>query len=229
MDSRPKITEEALAAAVVDWLKAQHWEVYQEVAHPGGVADIVATQGPLCWVIECKVSLGLNVLAQADRWTPYAHLVSIAVTKPKTPRRSGALVYRILRDYGIGRLVCVSGYDGSIVVEQDQAPPLHRINNSHSIRESLTEEQKDFAPAGKAGGSHWSPFQRTVRYLQEIVSKTPGISFKEMVAQLDHHYANDASAKSSLRHWISTDSIKGVRMEREGRHLKLYPEKETNQ
>ena len=45
----------------------------------GSVVDIVATQGPVLWAIETKISLSLVVLGQAHRWRGFAHLVSCGV------------------------------------------------------------------------------------------------------------------------------------------------------
>ena len=57
-----------LAKSVVEWLQDQHWEVYQEVQRYSTTADIVAVQGPLVWVVECKTSLSIGVMLQASRW-----------------------------------------------------------------------------------------------------------------------------------------------------------------
>ena len=96
--------EAALVAAVSRWLTDSGWTPYHEVTTGGGCprADIVATRGPLIWVIEAKLSLSLAVMAQGKRWVGRSHLVSVAV--PQADRGSNARDYAIetLAEQGIG-------------------------------------------------------------------------------------------------------------------------------
>src|SRR5262245_58424125 len=71
--------ETELAKVVVDDLRARGWKVYQEVDVRGSACDIAAVMGTVLWAIECKVSLGVGVLAQARGWLDGANLVSVAV------------------------------------------------------------------------------------------------------------------------------------------------------
>jgi len=217
---RRKETE--VAAAIVDWLRVQHWEVYQEVTYCGDIADIVAVQGPAIWVVECKTTLGLDVIAQAWRWIHYAHLVSVGTTAPQKLRRCDSFVRHILREHGIGLLQTHDGYDGSLVVDNTEDPPISRPRFP-GLRDALKEEQKSFAPAGNANGSRWTPFQATCRAVLEYVNENPGVTFKELIKAIDHHYASDNSAKVSLRHWIEQGVVKGVESRLEGRALHVYP------
>lgn len=73
--------EEDLGPPVVAWLTAWGWDVYQEVVVGDGVADIVATRGPVVWIIELKLSFSLSLLDQAYHRRRYAHRVSVAVPK----------------------------------------------------------------------------------------------------------------------------------------------------
>jgi Holliday junction resolvase len=72
---------------VIDWFTERGWDVYQEVQIQSGypVADIVAVMGLRVWVVECKTTLTLDLMAQAFHWQRYAHWVSVAV--PETKRR----------------------------------------------------------------------------------------------------------------------------------------------
>lgn len=85
----PIKTEVALCERIIAWLKAQHWEVYQEVSlgYSGNRADIVATMGPTVWVIEAKLGVSLAIIDQALAWRGYAHQISIASRKYKRPPR----------------------------------------------------------------------------------------------------------------------------------------------
>ena len=59
-----------MAKAVVDWLVADEWEVYQEVSigYACSRADIVAVKNGLSWIIETKVSYGLHQLQVQTQW-----------------------------------------------------------------------------------------------------------------------------------------------------------------
>jgi hypothetical protein len=79
---RSAIKETDVAAAVVRWLTEMGWEVYQEVSLGAGARtiDLVATRDRLVWAIECKVSFGVPVLAQAYGLLGLAHYVSVATS-----------------------------------------------------------------------------------------------------------------------------------------------------
>jgi Holliday junction resolvase-like predicted endonuclease len=225
----PDFSEADLAKKVVAWLREQEWKIYQEVEGGGGVADIVATRGPLVWVIECKKTLGLSVLSQAYKWRYHAHFVSIAV--PMTKKRwleQSAEVF--MRDYGIGCLrVDVKGqYYRDVEVAED--PKLFRTRYAKKLRESLCEEHRTFAQAGTNRGGHWTPFKRTCGYLVDMVTRpgNNGMLLHEAIKKLEHHYVSDKSAVASLKHLIEKGGVKaleGFRLEREGRYLKLFWER----
>lgn len=220
------IKETDLAAKVVQWLQCHHWDVYQEVGHCGRVADIVCKQGPVLWVIECKTSLGLNVIDQAYDWRSFAHRVSVAVPAPpqgKRPPRSRGIARYILRTFEIGLLI-VSGasytsFEDSQVMEELHAPLHRRIIGG--LADDLRAEQKTWAKAGSADGNHWTPFKATCREVQRYVADHDGCTLKEMVDSVNHHYASTASAKGSLSTWIQQGAIKGVSAARDGKQLRL--------
>ena len=65
--------EQRIGEAVIAWLRANDWEVFQEVKASKGdarapVADIVAHRHNYVWIIECKRHLGLEVLDQLIHW-----------------------------------------------------------------------------------------------------------------------------------------------------------------
>lgn len=210
------MTEEKLAAGVVEWLRAQHWEVYQEVECRGSVCDIVATSGPLVWAIECKTSFGLAVLSQAFSWRPHAHFVSIAV--PHRRWRTRAFAVQAMRDYGIGSVIG-GGYGGA---QEDIEPRLNR-HADRRLRDALREEHKTWAAAGNARGDRFTPFQATVREARAFVAAHPGATFREMVAAIRHHYRSAATARSCLKRYIEAGIVEGIDLRRDGRALRVYP------
>lgn len=218
-------SEADLARRVVAWLENQHWDVYQEVQprRLSHTADIVAVQNRIVWVIECKTSFGLSVIAQAHRWSWLAHYVSVAVPAPT--RNTGgeyAMAGLIVRGFGIGHL-SISEYGDWASVDEQVKPRLARTASTDYILESLTPEHKTFAEAGNNKSQRWSPFQQTCRSVRQAVELRPGISMKDLIGTVETHYHSTSTARSCLKHWIEAGKVAGVRMERDGRFLRLYP------
>jgi hypothetical protein len=224
------LSEQDLARHVVTWLQDYGWEVYQEVqpSWGGPIADIVAVQGPLLWVVECKTSFGIAVMEQAYHWEHYAHLTSVATPPAKANRRWASRWFRervLFGATGIGHLVVHPSMSylkgGESPVEEAFKPRLRR-RISRQLRESLVSQQKTEVEAGSANGGHWTPFRQTCRHLRDFVATHPGCSIKDAVGAIDHHYNTPASARSSLRVWIEKGRVTGVRSERDGRLIKLF-------
>ena len=223
--------ESDLAAPVIEYLQDLRWEVYQEVqtGYAGDIADIVARQGKLLWVIELKKSLSLEVIAQAQIWSRYAHYASVAIpTRTRSRTSKGReLADRIMAERGIG-CIKVQGPESyqpepMVVTRGVVAARLNRKASSDKLRNSLCEEQKTFATAGNSDGKRWTPFQRTCREVLNAVTKKPGLNMKELVDAVDHHYASDAGARAHLAGWIQEGVVDGVEARREGRCLRVYP------
>lgn len=198
------MTEQAVAQQIIAWLEAQRWDVYQEVAPHGGgtsAADIVAVRCGLVWVIECKTSLSLAVMAQASRWT--THLRSIAVPLANRGSDERALAESICRRH---LLVGVLYVDVNGVWEkvQERVPaPLMRHFHAGALRlkSKLDPEHKTHAKAGCQGGDRWTPYQRTMRDVRIFLARqgSEGASIKQIMEVVGKgHYANGASAKQCI-------------------------------
>jgi len=212
------VTEEVLAEMVVSWLQDQHWVVYQEVSCAGAVCDIVAVRGPAVWAIECKLKMGLAVLGQAHQWRFLANYVSVAVPAPK--RGYHQFAYRLLHDYGIGRIELTerSDLDGWGLNIRQSAPTFCRRTSS-KLRCSLREEHKTFAKAGNPNSKRFTPFQGTKRDIQRIVKQRKSVPLKELIDELNHHYTTDVSAKQCLTKLIDGGVIEGVVVRRVQRKI----------
>jgi len=215
--TRPHIPETELASHIVRWLRAEQYEVYQEVGtgRTMPVADIVAVNGYLHWIVACKTNLGLAVLGQALHWVHrYGHFVSIATIGPVAARSGrcdwpGEAASTILHDYGIGLLQLVwDAYNEAWSVKEKRPPALHRHNLS--IGKYLVEAQKTWAPAGNANGDRWTPFQQTCENLRRYVASHCGCTLKDAIEGVDHHYRTDSSARANLNQWLSRGVVKGV-------------------
>ncbi len=217
---QPKITEVELARDIIAWLNKDGWEVYQEVKVDGPVADIVAKRGPVIWVIEAKVSFGLDVMEQAEHWIHRANMVSVAVPWTKDPH----FKKRICSKFGIGVLVRVheDTYIKSWAIREDVRPEFFRkvITKWDDI---LREEHKTYCEAGSVGShKRFTPFEETRQNLIRIVAASPGISLNEALKKFKHHYKSDSSARSCLVDYILKGIISELRIERDGNSILLF-------
>lgn len=210
-----KRSEVDVAKQVICWLKDYHWEVYQEVKFKfsGGVADIVAVQNNLVWIIEVKNNLGLKVIEQADRWKYLANYVSIAVPGG----HSNTFADNILKWKKIG----------SIIVNQSECyehirPFLNRKALTDKVKEGLKEQHKTYAEAGNNKGRYWSPFKETCRQIVLAVMREDGILLKDLIDKIDHHYHTPSSAKSSILEWTKRGYIHGIEVRLENNRYRFY-------
>lgn len=213
-------SEAVLAQAVVGWLREYHWEVYQEVQiySGGSVADIVAVQGRLVWVIECKKTLCFELLGQGENWTEHAHYTSVCV--PRVADRVIGLTTKILNLTGMG-LVRADEYGR---VWEAHKPRINRRADATTLLKALREEHKTFAQAGTDSGRRWTPFLDTCSKIRKRVEELPGIEMRELIASVETHYATPASARANIKVWAEAGKIPGVKIIRAGRRLRLYPE-----
>ncbi len=218
-NSRTAFTSETeLARKVVDWLQDQHWEVYQEV-DMGAIADIVAVQGRLTWVIECKLSMGLAVMEQASNWIGEAHYVSVAVPYS----RHNSFCEKVLRWLGVGilRVSSTETYRDCPVIKEELSPRLWR-NIKGNLRKGLCDAQKSYAEAGNNKGRRWSPFKQTCQDVLDYVKRHPGCGMKEMLTNVQTHYRTTSTARNCIKTWAEAGRIPGIRMVKEDGRLRFY-------
>lgn len=199
--------ETALGRAAVAWLKEKGFEVYQEVELHYR-ADIVGVRGDDVAIIECKTTLGLDVIAQADEWRPHVHFRFVCVPYARFSRaREFAL--KICRERGIGILE----------VERGAAHKFRRCDavrnasaNTAALVARLREEHKTACEAGSQGG-HWTEFRATCKALRDLVDKEPGIELKVAVDKITHHYASRRGAIQTLKERLGRGVVPGVRID----------------
>lgn len=205
-------SETELAERVVNWLKEQGWEVYQEVTYET-VADIVAVKNNKVWAIECKLSFGLQILAQAWNWVELANYVSIAVPNISHKSSTYYFVQELFTLLKIGVLTV-----GNEVYEFRSAPELPK----NKLLEHLHKEQKDWAKAGNNKGDRYTPFKHTLRQIEDYLKLHPGTPIKEIIKNIKHHYSNDNNACSAIRQWINKGIITTIDVEQKGRKFLYY-------
>lgn len=223
MKTRPSETD--VAASIIAYLENLHWDVFQEVTGAAGRADIIARQGSLVWIIEAKTTFGLPVIAQARRWIPHCHMVSVA-----TPRYLGDFDFgrEVCKTFGVG-ILCASRQpqygDGSMSSELLRP----RLNRHPHKLPKLCDEHKTYAPAGTNGGGYFTPFNRTCRDVLRVVSANSsnnGMPLKKVIDAVDHHYSSDSTARSCMRRWIECGKVPGVEIRFESGKAIVYPKKE---
>lgn len=203
--NKPFAAETELGAKVVAYLESNGYDVYQEVTCLSRTYDIVAIRpDSLVWVVECKLTLGLQVIEQAYQAATTAHYVSVAVPNGKDTN-TRLFARQLLRNNGIG--VIESGY----CTRETIPPKLHRESHdiARRLRDSLTPEHKVYAKAGSQGGGRLgtlTPFKLTMQRCKEIIEANEGITTKALVRTLgsNHHYASNTSALSALPKWLDS-------------------------
>jgi len=211
---------------VIAWLRDQGFEdVYQEV-DAGAVADIVAVRGALLVVVELKRALSLDVLLQAEAWRKSAHFAWAAVPRAKSYRHG---VFRVAEMLGVGVLEVrpPTRYETEQHVAErieERAHPAMRRRIDALLRSRLHERQKTAVAGAPTGRGRWTPWRATCERLARAVRAAPGQTLKQLLdGGLKTHYANAASARASIAHWAEAGKIEGVRLERDGGAIRLFP------
>lgn len=218
------MTEETVAVAVVAYLRGIGCDVYQEVTIPrdGGIADIVALPpAPEVWVVETKTSWSMDLLGQCMDRRRHAHRVFAAVPM----RREFSARARIAAELKIGSIAVVLDRrtDQPTMAKGYCQAPLLEGKFADRLRSVLREEHKTAAPAGTSGGGRFTLYVATCKALRELVAQHPGIPLADAVTRIKHHYASNASARSSLAAWIPARKVPGVTWKRGERdQLFLY-------
>lgn len=204
------MTEAELCAEAVAWLRSEGWDVHQEVSSPGGLIDILAV-GPdsrRLWAIEAKLGFGLDVLGQALERKRCVHRVSVLV-----PRQVSMLGRQIARDLGVGIIERQQMYaDDSLFHIPVPAPTalgksalemvswwtaLHtteakvrkaRAGKIANVRGFLSDDTRNFAQAGHASPSYWSPFKRLQRELPILLATVGPLTTRALWERLSSSY-----------------------------------------
>lgn len=218
-----KIKEVELGPTVAAWLTSEGFDVYQEVEAYAGIADMVGTCGPQLAVVEMKVALSFELLWQAVRWRAVAHQVWVAVPRAKDSTSRG-MAERCFEDRGIGVLTVAHAGTQVAHVSVTARPEFNRRADTEWVRKRLREQHKTFAAAGSAGGARWTEFKGTVRQLKEYATANPGALLGAALKEIKHHYASDAGARSRLTDLIGKGKVPGLRLEPDGRKVRLFVE-----
>lgn len=216
--------ETEIASAVMDWLQSQGWDCYPEVmpARGGPRADIVGVRGNLVMVCEVKTSMGLALLSQAIGWHGTANFIYVATpVKQRRYERTRAESH-FIKYFGLGQLLVgdIPSEWGDLVKEGVR--PSYLRPNKHLVkrmRGCLCPEMKRFNPGTKAGYS--TPWNRTIDRAVKYIERHPGCTIKDLVRDVETHYASTAGARAGLREWLPEDSR--IRIDVEIKPFRYYP------
>jgi hypothetical protein len=212
------MAEVEVAGPVVDWLKANGWEVWQEVPACGATADLVAKRGGVMMVVETKTTMSLALLGQARRWIGNCHQVCVAVPRRKRDSAAEGAEW-ICNLTGIGLL-----YVGKYGVREAVIPKTFEAVSDFRINKELRPEQQDGSiPAGTSTGKAWTPWRVTVTAISKLVNERPGMLMSEVLKEVKTHYRNVPSARRSLTIQALRGMLPGISGVAEGRDVRLWP------
>lgn len=211
-------SETELARVVVQHLRDEGWQVWQEV---DGFFDLIATKNNQLWGIETKLHFGTAVLAQAWRRGASLHWVSVAVPPGPKDELQRTFLLKVARDNGIGVLRVTPGYKRWNVAER-VAPKLKRARGADKLLARLGTIPQDFVEAGTNRGGYWTTFKGTCERVVAFVGEHPGCTIKEVVEAVPTHYASKSSARANLA-LMCERGVVDVGAVRDGTVLRLYP------
>lgn len=200
-------TEHEMGQGMLAWLKAKNPKavIHSEVAIAGRVADWVvrSPKGEL-WVIEAKLQLSLDLLAQCMHWLPHAAHVSALV--PAGKATDGRILARqLFPAHGVGLLEIL--HPGRVFHARPEKPnPAH---NSAPLLAALHPEQQSYE-AGKPSPKRWTPFKRTIEGLQAFADAAGGTcELREALHSLDHVWKTRDVTPAKLRKAALAGQLEG--------------------
>ncbi len=223
--------ETSIAAAAWAWLEGLGYVCYSEVVARGKRIDLVGRLAHSIVAVECKTSLGLSVIGQANQWVGEASESWICV--PGTTRRQHRyLGERLCADLGIGVLYADVAYpwrpDGErwkVAVQARRCDPKRLA----MWEKRLHEEQRTAAPAGSNGGGYVTKFSLTCAALVAYVATHPDCELGIALKAIDHHYNRHASAVHNMSELmnrvgpIRPGALSRIRIEGKGAKARLWP------
>ena len=217
MGKKSVVAETDLARIVVTELQRLGFDTYEEVSFGYAYkrADVVAVQGKWAFVVEVKTAFTLRLLEQARAW-----MLPVLLAVPQCKHTWHAWICERL-GFGLWEIA------GNEVRERCAPPRVWNQRAFEDIKRKLHDEQRtgQYARAGAAGGGYYTPFQATARALVELVKERPGMTVKEAVDALDHHYASATTARACLPRLIYRGIIKGIEVD-DKRPMLLWPVEE---
>lgn len=196
--------ETELAQKFVDYLSC--YDLYFEVDYYRSV-DIVAIAEKYSISVEVKTTFNFKVLEQAIENAKHFNYSYIACPT----FRDWSIQGEICKNYGIGLLVYNPNQYYGNTVNEFVKPRLNRHAQILHLRARLGDIHKLSLPGSKNGDStKITAFGITVDNAVRYISRQPGCTFKELTANISHHYSTNEAAKNNLYQWIRSGVIKNI-------------------
>lgn len=209
------MSEAELAQLLIDDLEKHGYEIFKEVCASGSNIRcdcfLVKRDGNGMVVesvaIETKTTFSLKVINQAYLWMPHANTVYVGVPPAKRSESSTRrFALAVCKKFGIG--VYEVWENGR--VKEVVAP----VSNPSPALPVLYEQQKDYS-AGNDTSSYYTAFKHTIGQFNRVMEqKGERVLLNDIIAEIDHHYASPASARSTMQKYIKTGVIPGYRIEK---------------
>lgn len=175
--------------------------------------DIVAISGPKYIAIEVKTTLNFKVIEQAVRNRGWFHLSYIAVPRG----RDRGFQYMVCKHFGVGVLVFHPYNRGSWRVWEEVRPVWNKVGDIAKKYCQYEEYMKKNIPGSSGSdGAVVTPFKMTVQDLTRYVTKHPGVSLKEALLNIDHHYTTFTGARSAIYAWMRRGVIDTIELKNGG-------------
>lgn len=233
-DLLPWRSECDLAAAVVASPLVAGWDVRQEVPVGRVSCDIVALRHsydggsePLRWIIECKLSLGPAVLAQAVDRKLLASRVSVAVPAWTEDTAGRNWLRKQAEASEIGIIVCSQYRSGGRIVRTVVgAPPVEHgapVSRSERLTVALHPDQRTGPKAGSAGVRRIGRDRALELDVAAVVRETPGIALRTVASTVSAHDRTPRETATAIRRAIEAGQIPAVRAVEDHGLTRLYP------
>jgi len=190
-----RMSETDLGELLIPWLEHKGWDVYQEVQfrYGGQRADLACLKDDELWIIELKVSLGLKVIEQAERWK--VHYRSVGV---KSSRRRSRFPQRVCKAFEVGLIEI-----DEVQVKEKLSPIPQDVTDRYvtdNYISELDELHKTLVQAGSKHGGYLTRYRRSMIAIREWLKDHPGSTLQEIYEGVGVlHYAHEKSFKQSVR------------------------------
>jgi hypothetical protein len=218
---RRELAETVVAARVVEFFeRSLGCDVYQEVRLDEHIVDFVALCKGEVWVVEVKNAWGCMLLEQCRARRSIAHRVFAAAPfrDSRAIRRHGPTFW----EAGFGTVHANTHAPVDLI---GGLPPLTgaHIDDIDRLRHRLRFEHKTHAKAGTSGEGRFTPFMATRVAILAAVQHQPGLTIREVIGAINHHYANVDSATGAISRMLNTGMLPGIRSQSDRGTLRLYP------
>ena len=186
----------------------------------GDRADLIVLRADASLdVVEVKARPCERLERQARGWIDSVERVWVAYEPP----RRGAVTQRWLARFkglGVGVLHVIAGtVTVTAEAREREAHPFFRTR----IVATLSPLHEHYAEAGNADSHYLTAFRLTCDRLRVVAEARPGLTMRDAVESIQHHYTSDKVARSALLGWVRAGKVAGIRAEVEAGKARLYP------